>query len=523
MNPQATPEATAEWAERVAQQQKLPDSAFRPLGGTGLTTSALGFGAYRVDARNEGHRAALRQALRRGVNLIDTSSNYSDGRSETLIGEVLKEQAEEDAGLCARTILVSKVGYVQGENMKLAQERMEAGRPFPEMVEYDPSCWHCIHPDFIADQLERSLDRLGVSATDVYLLHNPEYFFSDRLKRHPDDDPAEGREAFYGRVAEAFRFLERCIAEGRIQWYGVSSNTFGHEAEHPEFVSLERLIALGGAAAEAERGQETRSGFAVVQCPLNLLESGPLLARNQQEGGRTFLETAAQAGLGVLLNRPLNAIRGGRLTRLADVPVPRPKVEEEIEVALDALLVEEQTFAGLFRPIIRAALPDDAGPLTPFEWSAPVRNAYPRMKLREQWNLALETQIYPHLEGAARFVTQNLPDKRQRQDFTRWFPAYCRKLEAVAGFISEWLGRADYDRSRSLHERLEPLLEGRLRGLPLSQKALLPLLSLPGVSCVLNGMRRPSYVEDSTGALAMPPLAAAEAKTILQAFRSEAG
>jgi len=201
--------------------------------------------------------------------------------------------------------------------------------------------------------------------------------------------------------------------------------------------------------------------------------------------------------------------------------VARPRVEEEIELALDALRAEEQAFAGLFRPAIAAALPENAGPFTPFEWSGPVRAAYRRMEVREQWNLALESQIYPHLEGASRFVLQNLKGARQRRDFSRWFPEYCRKLETVAGLVAEWLARDDHARAEAFHELLEPLLEPRLHRLPLSQKALLPLLALPAVSCVLNGIRRSSYVEDSTGALATEPLTPAQAETILDAFNPE--
>ena len=39
-----------------------------------------------------------------------------------------------------------------------------------------------------------------------------------------------------------------------------------------------------------------------------------------------------------------------------------------------------------------------------------------------------------------------------------------------------------------------------LSGGTLSQLALAVLLNLPGVSCVLNGMRRASYVDDSLAA-----------------------
>ena len=50
---------------------------------------SLGFGSYRIDAHTPEHAAALEKALFGGVNLIDTSTNYADGSSETCIGNVL--------------------------------------------------------------------------------------------------------------------------------------------------------------------------------------------------------------------------------------------------------------------------------------------------------------------------------------------------------------------------------------------------------------------------------------------------
>ncbi|MCZ6645286.1 MAG: aldo/keto reductase [SAR324 cluster bacterium] len=514
----ATAEDTRRFADETTARQQLSSSAFRPLGRTGLVTSAIGFGAYRIDAQIENHRAALRQALRRGVNLIDTSSNYNDGRSETLIGEVLAEDSEAAPELRRRTILVSKVGYVQASNMELAKQAISAGQPYPEMVEYNPTCWHCIHPRFLGDQLRLSLERLRVDTLDVYLLHNPEYFFLDWKKRNPGGELAAARGAFYDRIGAAFRLLEQRMLEGVIRWYGVSSNTFGQHPEKSDFISLEKLIAVAGEAAREVHGVDRPSGFAVVQCPLNLYEGGPYLLANQRDGAMTFLELARESDLAVLVNRPLNAIRPGGLVRLADFPVPRPNVEQEIQHALDGLRSEEQACAALFRPQVAHALPKDAGPHTPFEWSGPLRRALDRMNSKEQWNRSLEDQIYPHLHNASRFMQQQLSTPGLRKDFTAWYPGYCRKLEDVAGMISEWLGRADFARSNDMHERLEPLLEARLRGLPLSQKALVTLLALPGVSCVLNGMRRTSYVEDSTGAMAAGPCEAAAADSIMRSF-----
>src|SRR6185295_15895540 len=69
----ATAEGTAGYAARRAA------TGYGPLGSTGLTCSRVGFGGYRVDDDTPEHREALVHALRSGCNLVDTSTNYTDG------------------------------------------------------------------------------------------------------------------------------------------------------------------------------------------------------------------------------------------------------------------------------------------------------------------------------------------------------------------------------------------------------------------------------------------------------------
>ena len=53
--------------------------------------------------------------------------------------------------------VVSKAGYVQGSNLKLARERIQAAKPYPRDGRADaPDCWHCIAPEFLADQITAS-------------------------------------------------------------------------------------------------------------------------------------------------------------------------------------------------------------------------------------------------------------------------------------------------------------------------------------------------------------------------------
>ena len=200
-------------------------NVLRTLGTTGLACYPVGFGCYRINHGNEQHEAALRSYLDRGGNLIDTSANYTDGLSETLAGYVLKDYPRE------RTIVVTKGGYIQGQNMALAQKH-----DFPEVVRYQEGLWHCIHPEFLQTQIQLSLDRMQLKKIDVYLLHNPEYFLTEK-EHHAGPAPAD-HEEFYRRVREAFRFLETQVDAGIIGWYGVSSNNFRMPSSEPAMTSV---------------------------------------------------------------------------------------------------------------------------------------------------------------------------------------------------------------------------------------------------------------------------------------------
>ena len=90
--------------------EKFPALLYKPLGKTGFTVSACGFGAYRIDFRVKEHYEALEYAISNGINLIDTSANYSDGGSETLIGNVLEEMINNGKLLREEIVIVSKGG-----------------------------------------------------------------------------------------------------------------------------------------------------------------------------------------------------------------------------------------------------------------------------------------------------------------------------------------------------------------------------------------------------------------------------
>ena len=160
----ASPSGTASYVSRMLASAGTPRPTahgYTHLGTTKLTTSRVGFGGYRIDVGSEAFHEALSKALREGCNLIDTSTNYADGGSEQLVGSVLADLIRDGELERKEIIVISKIGYIQGHNLQQAQIREQTGHPYPEVVKYEEGLWHCLHPEFLSDQLTRSLDRLG--------------------------------------------------------------------------------------------------------------------------------------------------------------------------------------------------------------------------------------------------------------------------------------------------------------------------------------------------------------------------
>jgi aryl-alcohol dehydrogenase-like predicted oxidoreductase len=283
----------------------------------GPWVSSVGFGTYRIGVHPSlgfpQCADALEYSMKEGVNLIDTSTNYGDGQSEILIGRTLKKNFEN--GLMRQEIcVVSKIGYVQGQTMEFAESRKQMGAPFLGMCELSKQVWHCIHPEFIIDQISRSLERLQLKTLDVLLLHNPEYFLRfAQMKGGLGLAQPEAMAEFEKVLFESFVCLEKLVQEGKIKCYGVSSNTLGYAVSEPTSTSL--VMFLNVALKAANFLGLSESHFKVVQCPLNWMEVLPALSEIDGANVST-LEYAQNNGVGVLVNRPFNAMANGGLVRL---------------------------------------------------------------------------------------------------------------------------------------------------------------------------------------------------------------
>jgi aryl-alcohol dehydrogenase-like predicted oxidoreductase len=503
----ATPDGTATRARRFVAEGLA--HGYGPLGGTGLTVSRIGFGCYRLDDETPAHREALIQALLGGCTLIDTSTNYMDGESERLVGSVLAELERDGRVSRQDVVVVSKIGYVQGQNLTLAREREAAGKPFPDMVKYMEGCWHCIHPEFLQDQLNRSLERLQLGTLDVCLLHNPEYFFSD-AKRRRTGRLEELRDQFYRRLAEAFAFFERQVAAGRIAWYGVSSNTSVSPADDAEATSLSRM--LDAAVAAGGPGHH----FRILQVPLNLFESGA--AREANTGApalRPVLDVAAEAGIAVLTNRPLNAYHDGKLIRLADVPLDDAKGAPSPDEALPHVAALEEEFR--LKIGARLRVPEGSPPTADwFRWADQLRAMTVRLDGLDHWRQIEEQMISPAVGQLVQMLDASLSGPIQ-ETWRSWLEQYLPALDSLLQAFRARAARQSQAASNRVTAALNPHLPLARRGESLSRKALWVLVSTPGVSTVLLGMRHPDYVTDGLEALKWPPLG--DVRRIYEAMR----
>lgn len=495
----ATPEATERYFQQL-NDGPLGENGTRLLGPTSFRVASAGFGGYRVDLHNKAHRKALEHALLHGINLIDTSSNYTDGESERLVGEMLEKLVHDGRIERDAVVIVSKVGYIQGNNLELATQREKEGDPFPEVVKFMEGCWHCIHPEFLEDQLERTLERLQQDAVDIYLLHNPEYFLSDAMRRGKGDLGAV-RDAYYERIALAFDWMEEKVAEGRIRWYGISSNTFVSSAEDPEFTSLEHVIRVAESV-----GRDAR--FGVIQFPMNPIETAAATLRNQESGTKTLLELARERGLATLVNRPLNAAAKNGMVRLANFRTTESKrVDSEFQKRKTALAAAESQFRTDFLPRLPPQMPRQHLEQV-FSLSKQLATSREAFGTWENWDHVKQTAVLPQIQSILGYLNQLL---RAQSGWHTWASAYLAALDEFLDTISWGYENTAQERSKRISAQLDRLAPALAESQTLSQKAVRLLRSVEGVDCVLVGMRKVDYVEDVLSALRRPVVCGAEA------------
>jgi aryl-alcohol dehydrogenase-like predicted oxidoreductase len=263
----ATASATARFAARFRAHQDVGFYRDAQL----LTVSNIGIGTYLGEmdqATDLGYAEAVAAALAGGVNFIDTSLNYRNQHSERAIGTALAEMVKAGAVQRDEVVICTKAGYLVPD--AIPQDAITARDVVGGM--------HSMAPAFLADQLRRSRENLGIETIDVFYLHNPETQLS-----YVDQDE------FYARIHQAFIFLEEAVKQGGIQFYGTATwEGYRKPPQSPGALSLERLAGIA-----REAGGEGHH-FRFIQLPLNLAMPE---AFGMQVDGENVLKQARRLGI----------------------------------------------------------------------------------------------------------------------------------------------------------------------------------------------------------------------------------
>jgi aryl-alcohol dehydrogenase-like predicted oxidoreductase len=480
---QATTAGTKNFAARYGK------FAYQELGRTGLFVSEAGFGSYRVSINIEPHYEALHKALSSGINLIDTSSNYADGGSQQLIGKVLADLIEAGTLQRDEIVIVSKAGYLQGENLTVSAEKKRSNAAFSDSVVFNEDLEHCIHPDFLRHQITDSLERLQLTTIDCFLLHNPEYYFLWAQQQGLSQAAAQAE--FLRRIELAFRYLETEVQAGRIGCYGISSNTFSMAADSYDLTPLDQIWTI----AESIDGE---NHFRIIEFPLNVFETNGATEINQKNG-QTLLEFAQQQGLAVLINRPLNTVCDDKIRRLADLTGPDFNNVEFLVSQIKAMIDMENAFRLTF-----------ITQLTDEELSQPdlfkglacgeiIQKKWYTFDSYWHWQHVRASYFNPLIQHSINLLTSGttltLPMKH-------WIEEYINLLNPLFTNVTNYYRGREMKRIQLDKAMIACCDEDWALDCSLSQLAIHVLRSTAGVSTILVGMRDESYVSDVLAELA---------------------
>ncbi|WP_458209774.1 aldo/keto reductase [Haladaptatus sp. NG-SE-30] len=179
---------------------------YTTFGQTGMTVSELCLGgmSFGTDWNDwtldrEESRELIERAIDLGINFFDTANVYSYGESEEILGEVLSDYDRDEF------VVATKV--------------------YGEMDEDDPNSGG-LSRKTIEQELDNSLDRLGMDTVDLYQIHRWDY-----------ETP----------IQTTLRALDDAVRRGMVRHIGASSMwayQFAEALSTSEHLGLDRFVSM---------------------------------------------------------------------------------------------------------------------------------------------------------------------------------------------------------------------------------------------------------------------------------------
>ena len=301
--------ATAEKTKEFAQNSNVNSTNFNDF--ENLTLSNVGIGTYLGDPDNKTDElvtSAVKQSIESGINVIDTAINYRSQKAERSVGKAISELIQEGKISRDQIFVSTKNGYVTNDGdvplglwEYVKKEYTDKGVVKEGAI---TSGYHCMPVPYLSDQVDRSLENLGLDCVDLIYLHNA---VEGQIKD-------VSKEKFLENLKSVFELYEQKRKEGKIKFYGLATwECFRVAKDNPQYLSLEDTVNL------AKQVGGENHGFRFIQLPFNLYYDQALLGKTQFVGdtSTSLLESAVKLGIGVFTSVPLMQ---GRLLQPGTMP-----------------------------------------------------------------------------------------------------------------------------------------------------------------------------------------------------------
>jgi len=200
---------------------------YRQFGRTGWEVSEIGYGMWGIggwsNSDDEESLRSLQGAVDRSCNFFDTAFVYGDGRSENLLGQIVR--ANQDKRLYTATKIPPK------------------NRQWPARPEYTPK--ESYPPDHIEEYVHRSLENARLGSFDLIQFHtwDDSWINEDRWVYKVDDLRRQGLTKGFGISINRWEPWNgvRAVRSGLIDSVQVIYNIFDQNPEDDLFPACQEM------------------------------------------------------------------------------------------------------------------------------------------------------------------------------------------------------------------------------------------------------------------------------------------